>query len=79
LSVLSAQGANICHYLAAMRIELSCKAPTSTSKRQMSSEQIVGYKRSAPDAPNTSDDSSQPKRGKKAEVAGEAAGPSELC
>jgi hypothetical protein len=37
----------------------------------MSSEPIVGYKRSAPDAPDTSDDdSSQPERGKEAEAAG---------
>ena len=37
----------------------------------MSSEPIVGYKRSAPDAPDTSDDDgSQPERGKEAEAAG---------
>ena len=37
----------------------------------MSSEAIVGYKRSAPYAPDTSeDDGSQPKRGKDAEAAG---------
>jgi hypothetical protein len=37
----------------------------------MSSEPIVGYKRSAPDAPETSDDDgSQPERGKEAEAAG---------
>jgi hypothetical protein len=37
----------------------------------MSSEPIVGYKRSAPDAPVTSnDDGSQPERGNEAEAAG---------
>jgi hypothetical protein len=37
----------------------------------MSSEPIVGYKRSAPDAPDTSDDDgSQPERGKEAEAPG---------
>ena len=37
----------------------------------MSSEPILGYKRSAPDAPDTSDDDgSQPERGKEAEAAG---------
>ena len=37
----------------------------------MSSEPIVGYKRSAPDAPDTSDDDgSQPERGKEAAAAG---------
>ena len=37
----------------------------------MSSEPIVGFKRSAPDAPDTSDDDgSQPERGKQAEAAG---------
>jgi hypothetical protein len=37
----------------------------------MSSEPIVGYKRSAPDPPETSDDDgSQPERGKEAEAAG---------
>ncbi len=36
-----------------------------------SSEPIVGYKRSAPDTPDTSDDDgSQPERGKEAEAAG---------
>ena len=36
----------------------------------MSSQPIVGDKRSAPDAPDTSDDASQPQRGKEAEAAG---------
>jgi hypothetical protein len=37
----------------------------------MSSKPIVGHKRSAPDAPDTSDDDAfQPERGKKAEAAG---------
>ena len=37
----------------------------------MSPEPIVGYKRSAPDEPETSDDDgSQPERGKEAETAG---------
>ena len=37
----------------------------------MSSEPIVGYKRSAPDGPVTSDDDgSQPERGREAEAAG---------
>ena len=37
----------------------------------MSSEPIVGYKRSAPDAPDTSDDDgSQPERDKESETAG---------
>ena len=40
------------------------------SRDMMSSEPIVGYKRSAPDAPDTSDDGSQPERGKEAEAAG---------
>jgi hypothetical protein len=36
----------------------------------MSSEPTVGYKRSAPDAPDTSDDDgSQPERGKESEAA----------
>jgi hypothetical protein len=36
----------------------------------MSSEPIVGRKRSTPDAPDASDDGSQPERGKEAEAAG---------
>ena len=37
----------------------------------MRSEPIVGYNRSAPDAPDTSDDDgSQPERGKEAEAVG---------
>ena len=37
----------------------------------MSSEPKMGYKRSAPDAPDTSDDDGfQPERGKEAEAAG---------
>jgi hypothetical protein len=41
------------------------------SRDMMSSEPIVGDKRSAPDAPDTSDDDgSQPERGKEAEAAG---------
>ena len=37
----------------------------------MNSKPILGYKRSAPDAPDTSDDDgSQPERGKEAEAAG---------
>ena len=44
----------------------------------MSSEPIVGYKRSAPDATDTSDDDgSQPERGKEAEAAGPKFGQAE--
>ena len=44
----------------------------------MSSEMMVGYKRSASDAPdNSDDDGSQPGRGKEAEVAGPRLGEAE--
>jgi hypothetical protein len=50
---------------------LNAKRPTVFSRHMMSSEPIVGYKRSAPDAPDTSDDDgSQPERGKESEAAG---------
>ena len=51
--------------------EINTHTQTLTHTRIKSSEPIAGYKRSAPDAPDTSDNGSQPERGKKAEAAGQ--------